>query len=1053
MKKFLSIILAGFLCFNPLLSQHSNAEAYFKDTMIHEQSTTTQLAGGIRYENRQIFTDYGWLNLNIAFVDLKDPNVKVDTIFNKNGISQKDSVNNMVKEHNPSVAINGDFFERNNGYYPLGLAINDGKLLSTPMLDKSLPALYVDSQNKPFLDFFNWSLGAKVNGSNQFTIYYINKGSANYGGVVMYDHNWSGKTVGNSKVNDLTEVIVSNGIVSRILTNSPSIALGENEYELVLKGKDNYLTQNLKVGDKIELVLKSNPGISTLKTGIGGGQILLKGGQKVHQGISIRGNQPRTALGYTKDKSEMIFLTIDGRDKSFKGVSENTLADIMLDLGAYEALNLDGGGSTTMAINPYRDFNAKIVNRPSDGSPRRVINSFAAFNTAKAGDINKMEFEDSDKKIFQNLPYSFEMIGFDKNGNVTEIDSEKIDLETKDIQFTSKKNVFTAHEMGKALLSAVYTRDEDISAKTHIQVLKPLKYLFSDNKNYQVPRGSATPIKDILGKVQGINEDGFIADIDINSLDVKLLGEGGTIDGDSFISDTKKGANALVYSIGGATNYVNLSTGYDKQVINEFESLDGLVASSYPKASNVRIDQSPEMVNGFTSLLLDYDFTVGNETRAAYIDFNSKPVVVMDEIDALGLWVYGNESGHWLRAEIKDVDGKAYKLDFANNIDWKGWKSVKAELPVDITYPITLSKIYLVETNPALKDKGRILLDNFETLNYFDYTGPNLPQRKEFELTSDSISLDSEYSKYVFSPGISSNNQVFKESFTPDFSNRLSKFDIAFYGGELLETFTNNISTNLDLENKKQIFPKENTLFFMLDNEDGGFRTSDSSQWRWFLDNIDNLIDKNILIVTSKPILGNKSFDDPLERDLFINTLEEKFTDNNKIFVVSESNRNYATRQNGITYLEFDKTPISESSNPQNIDALILEDRNGELKFNFEPIYKDISFVYVISNDNSSSESESTGQETSSTTNIKTPESVSNTDLERAIYRINVGEGHNLNVRNSAGGDIVDKLEHGSQINLTGKSKDSGEYHWVEISYDSKTGWIADEFLTSERQK
>jgi exopolysaccharide biosynthesis protein len=1046
MKKFMSMILAGFLCFSPICANPANAETYFKDTMIHQQSNSTQLAGGIRYENRQLFTDYGWLNLNIAYIDLSDPNVKVDTIFSNEGSSKKASVNDMVREHNPSVAINGDFFEGNNGYYPLGLAINNGKLVSTPMLDQSLPALYIDSHNQPFLNFFNWTLNGSVNGGAPFKIYYINKGSSNYGGIVLYDHNWSGNTIGNAKVKELTEVVVSNGIVSKILINSPSVPLNENEYELILKGTDNYLTQNIKVGDKINLDLNSNPGISTLKAGIGGGQILLKDAQKVHQGISIRGKQPRTAVGYTKDGTEMIFLTIDGRNKSFKGVSENTLADIMLDLGAYEALNLDGGGSTTMAINPYRNFNAQIVNHPSDGNPRRVINSFAAFNTAEAGKINKMEFSDSDKKIFQNLPYSFEMIGFDKNGNVTEINSEKIDLDTDDISFNSENNTFTANEIGRAKLKAVYKNDDDIKAQTKIEVLKPLKYLFSNNKDYQVPRGSSTPISDILGTVKGINEDGFIAEIDITSLDVKLLGSGGHIDGDNFISNTEKGASALVYSIGGASNYVNLSTGYDKQVINEFENLDGLVSSAYPETTKVKLGQSPEMVNGFTSLSLNYDFTLGNETRAAYIDFNSKPVVVMEEIDALGLWVYGNESGHWLRAEIKDVNGKTYKLDFANNIDWKGWKSVKAELPVDISYPITLSKIYLVETNPAIKDQGQILLDNFETLNYFDYTGPNLPERKEFELTSDSISLDSSFSKYVFSPGIKSENEVFKESFVPDFENRLSKFDIAFYSGDLLESFTNNISTNLTLGNRKQIFPKENTLFFMLDNKNGGFRASDSSQWKWFLNNIKNLMDKNILIVTSKPVLSNKSFDDPLEKNLFIDTLEEKFSDNNKIFVVSESNRNYATKQNGVTYLEFDKTPINESSNPQNINALILEDNNGELKFNFEPIYKDISFVYVISHDTDTKNDKKSSVEIPEEKSEKS----SSTDIERAIYRINVGEGSKLNVRSSAGGDIIDKLEHGTKISLTGKSQDSDKYHWVEITYNSKKGWIADEFITHE---
>ncbi|MBT3223307.1 MAG: phosphodiester glycosidase family protein, partial [Proteobacteria bacterium] len=72
---------------------------------------------------------------------------------------------------------------------------------------------------------------------------------------------------------------------------------------------------------------------------------------------------PRTVLGLTAAK-EMLWVTVDGRSDHGSGLSLDDLADLMLDLGAVDAVNLDGGGSTTMFI---KDCSPNgVVNHPSD---------------------------------------------------------------------------------------------------------------------------------------------------------------------------------------------------------------------------------------------------------------------------------------------------------------------------------------------------------------------------------------------------------------------------------------------------------------------------------------------------------------------------------------------------------------------------------------------------------------------------------------------------------------------------------------------------------------
>ena len=63
-------------------------------------------------------------------------------------------------------------------------------------------------------------------------------------------------------------------------------------------------------------------------------------------------------------------VVVDGRQPRWSlGPSLNEFARIMRDLGAVDALNLDGGGSTEMVVN------GEIVNRPSDGRQRQLSNA------------------------------------------------------------------------------------------------------------------------------------------------------------------------------------------------------------------------------------------------------------------------------------------------------------------------------------------------------------------------------------------------------------------------------------------------------------------------------------------------------------------------------------------------------------------------------------------------------------------------------------------------------------------------------------------------------
>lgn len=84
----------------------------------------------------------------------------------------------------------------------------------------------------------------------------------------------------------------------------------------------------------------------------------------------MRDRNPRTAMGLTEDRATFLLVTVDGRDPgTSEGMYGAELAALMAELGAWEAFNLDGGGSTAMWLQ-----GAGYLNAPSDGSARSVAN-------------------------------------------------------------------------------------------------------------------------------------------------------------------------------------------------------------------------------------------------------------------------------------------------------------------------------------------------------------------------------------------------------------------------------------------------------------------------------------------------------------------------------------------------------------------------------------------------------------------------------------------------------------------------------------------------------
>lgn len=95
---------------------------------------------------------------------------------------------------------------------------------------------------------------------------------------------------------------------------------------------------------------------------------------------SFRERNPRTAAGIARHGRRLILAVVDGREYENAGMTLRETADLMLALGARDAINLDGGGSTTMVIaDPDSSGKLRIANHPSDKQGERAVGDALAI--------------------------------------------------------------------------------------------------------------------------------------------------------------------------------------------------------------------------------------------------------------------------------------------------------------------------------------------------------------------------------------------------------------------------------------------------------------------------------------------------------------------------------------------------------------------------------------------------------------------------------------------------------------------------------------------------
>lgn len=939
MKKIIKNIIAGVTVASLVFSSATAVIA--KDPfLIYQQEDSETISSGLNHQHIQKFTSEGWLNLNVLRVNLDDEYTKIKPIFNSTGVSSRDQVSDMVKNSGAIAGVNGDFFYTEKKSSPFGATVVDGEMITSPGPSRlNMPVMSIDENNIPTIRYWDFNITAYSENGQPTPVYSINKSSSQYGEIRMFDKGWGDKTLGNTLYNDMAEVIVEDGEVKDIRVGQPPVEMPEDGFILV--GRDNAkntLLNNFRIGGRVKLDMTTNPDFEKISSAIGGGTILVKDGKVAEFTNNIRGSHPRTAVGISKDNKEIIMLTIDGRHSSFNGVSQEKLAEIMIDLGATDAINLDGGGSTTMAIAPKHSEKVDVVNVPSDGSERAVINGLGVFNDAPQRSLDDISIVTEDKKVFKGTTRDFTIKGYDRYRNPVKIDIDDVDFSIDNSKGRFNGNTLIAESEGPAIVEARYKGEK---AELNIEILDKVKSLDIDSGKLTLDSNKELDMIKAVGNIYGKNNDGYRAKISLKDITWKTTGNIGRFDGNMFVTSDHPSSGALTAMVGNAVKNIKVSVGFNKVDLHSLDSLTGLSIATYPSIVRGDIDTDSEDKEGRNSIKLSYDFTGTDKTRAASVMFDKK-LHINNTPDKIGMWIYGENNNNWVRGEIVDKSGKSYPIDFVHNVDWEGWKWTTASIPSNVEGPITLKRVYVAEINPVVKEKGYLLFDGLKALYSPGMDGNvSLPQETNtIDERKVSSKVTEEDLSFMLVDGINSLDNLLDNIVSSKLTSEMNKHDLGLILGSMNNTFGKNINTNtLNISSNNNSVKLNNTLVMNIDDSNGGIRATNANQWLNLKNTLQNTSKQNIIITLPKAIFGNNGFNDKLEADLFHQILTEYQRSGKDIWVIHGGNKDNTTLKDGIRYIEIQNRDIKSVEDAFDYNYMLFKIQNGKLTYQRIPLF------------------------------------------------------------------------------------------------------------------
>jgi len=335
-----------------------------------------RVAAGVEYAAwEKTLEDGSKASVYCLRADLKAHGVELKPVLAGDKLGSLEPLSRMVERYGAVGGVNGTFYIMGSPRLPVDTMVIDGNLLVRG--DREATGLVVTKEGKAFFDRLNPRVTLRLPGKKAiFEVNTVNLPVED--GLTVFTPAYGTSTGSGPEVLEMPAAPDRTGRLILGEAVNGNAAIPPNGLVISLRGekiklKDYFVPGQAAVMEVEELKTEDVAHLIT------NGPILVQRGCKYvpipreELDSALWARHPRTAVGVTAS-GKVLLAVVDGRRPDSVGMTFSELADLMLELGAEEAMALDGGGSSEMIVDK------KIVNVPSDGAERRINNALLVIS-------------------------------------------------------------------------------------------------------------------------------------------------------------------------------------------------------------------------------------------------------------------------------------------------------------------------------------------------------------------------------------------------------------------------------------------------------------------------------------------------------------------------------------------------------------------------------------------------------------------------------------------------------------------------------------------------
>lgn len=727
-----------------------------------------RIAPGLELTRFARMSDDGWLSGEVLVADLGPsaggavPKGKVQVGYvGPDHVAGNATVSQMAAARGAIAAINGDYFDINNSGAALGAAVDDGTLVksASPGRERSV-AISPDGVGGLAQLFLEGAVSwPDAEGSaSSVPVSGLNVTAVPTGGVAVYDAGWGAFTRARALASGErgVEVLVdSRGTVTAVGAPAGGQLPDGTRAVVARPGAAADALATLAPGDRVDVAYGLREDAGDVAVAIGGGpeDPLLEDGEVTSAtGDHVELRHPRTAVGFDESGTRAYFVVVDGRQTHSIGMNLYELGELMAQLGADDAINLDGGGSTEMVARLPGDAGTTILNSPSDGFERADANGLGLFVPAGSGRVEaydvRAEIPASDAhRVFPGLHRTLVAKGYDDA--MGPVGTEPSAWRTRKGSVASVRDgVVTGRRPGSTVVTAASLgRGGLATGTTEIEVLGDVVRTGVDTPVIGLADAEATaPLV-----LTGYDAQGFAAPIEAR--DVTVTGGGDVAelvpaaDGSFQVRALAPvGGTTFTLSVRGPegtdlTTEVAVTVSLEEDVVADFTD-----AASWTSANDRAPGGSLAPAaghDGAAGLRMTYDFTRSTATRGQYavVPEGAAGRALPGAPRAVTMWVDGDGHGAWLRLQVRQGDGVVTQLD-GPEVTWTGWRQVTFPVPDGVAFPLTLQRVRALETTAGQQYTGALTLSTIAAQVPPAVDAPQVPRVEDPAVAADGATDD-----------------------------------------------------------------------------------------------------------------------------------------------------------------------------------------------------------------------------------------------------------------------------------------------------------------------